>query len=416
MVNTVPREIDHLIIGGGVAGTTAAETIRRHDASATIAIVSDEPYRFYSRIMLSKPNFFLGRIPFDMVWLKTEAWYAEQRISFIGGRAAAELDATARAVTLDNGETIRYGKLLLAIGGAARTWPVPGAEKIGVHYLRTLDHAKAIMAAVKTAKRAVTIGSGFVSFEMCDMLRAAELDVTEVMLEPYYWYPVLDEVSGRMIEDVLTRGGVRIMRESEVAEVLGGANVEGVVLKDGVRIPCNLAMVGIGLRCLHDWVKTAGVEVGRGIIANEYLETNLPDIWAAGDGTEFQDVVLGERVMMGNWVNAQMQGKTAAWNMLGHQQQFRLVSFYTAHGFGMNVALIGDVRVLPEREVFTRGSPDANTFIRCVTSDGRIIGATLINRTQELGTLAAWIDRGVNMRPIAERFSDLKTDIRTLIP
>lgn len=414
MANIVPNEVDYLIVGGGVAGTTAAETIRRHNASATIAIVSDEPYRFYSRIMLSKPNFFLGRIPFDAVWLKTEAWYVDQKITFIGGRTAVRLDATAKVVTLDGGSSIRYGKLLLAVGGAARKWSVPGADKIGVHYLRTLDHAKAVMDAVKTAKRAIVIGSGFVSFEMCDMLRVAGLDVTEIMLEPYYWYPVLDEVSGRMVEGALTRGGVRIIRQAEVVEVLGGTNVEGVVLKDGARIPCGLAMVGIGLCCMYDWAKSGGVAVGRGIFANEYLETNLPDVWTAGDAAEFQDIVLHERIMMGNWANAQMQGKTAAMNMLGQRELFRLVSFYTAQGFGMNVAFIGDVRMLSGREVMIRGSLEAGAFVRCITTDGRVVGATLINRTQDLGTIAQWIDRGVDIRPFAERFADLQTNIKTL--
>src|SRR3989344_4150256 len=201
------QKIEHLIIGGGIAGTTAAETIRQNNVSAIIAIISDEPYRLYSRILLSKPNFFLEKIPFEQIWLKKESWYAENNIRLISGKSAVRFDPQTKIVALNTGEELEYGKLLLAVGGCARRWGIPGAERSGIFYLRTLDDAKAIMAAVnpvrtdasrlveggiespplisalitdrsrrhsngvKTAKHAVAIGGGFVSFEMCDMLR-----------------------------------------------------------------------------------------------------------------------------------------------------------------------------------------------------------------------------------------------------
>src|SRR3989344_2412561 len=166
------EEINYLIIGGGVAGTTAAETIRKNDSNGSIAIVSDEPHRFYSRILLSKPNFFLDKIPFDQIWLKTEAWYKDQNIQLLSGKKAIKLDSVGKIVTLDDGT--------------------------------------AVIDAVKTAKRAVAIGGGFVSFEMCEMLRLAGLSVSLVIREPHYWDPILDGPSGRMVESALEKGGVKI--------------------------------------------------------------------------------------------------------------------------------------------------------------------------------------------------------------
>ena len=221
----------YLIVGGGVAGTTAAETIRKIDPDGRIIIVSDEPHRFYSRIMLSKPNFFLGKLPFDQIWLKTEAWYAENNIDLITGRKAVRLDPREKIVELDDGTQLRYGKLLLAIGGSARAWNVSGTNKRGVFYLRTLDDAKAIMEVVKTATQGVAVGGGFISFEMCEMLRLAGIDVTLLLREQYYWSPLLDESSGRMIEEVLERGGVKILRNTEATEVSGEKSTEAVVLK-----------------------------------------------------------------------------------------------------------------------------------------------------------------------------------------
>jgi NAD(P)H-nitrite reductase large subunit len=236
----------YLIIGGGVAGTTTAEVLRQNDKEGSIAIISDEP-RMYSRIMLSKPNFFLGKIPFDNIWLREEKWYTENKIDFIGDTLAVKLDPKNKIVELKDGKVLQYQKLLLATGGEARRWNIPGADKKGICYLRDLKEAEELIKNVKTAKQAIAIGSGFVSFEMCEMMRLAGLEVTLIMREPYYWYPLLDEESAKIIEKGLENGGVKIIRESEVVEILGTEKIEGVILKDGTQIPCQLALVGIGL-------------------------------------------------------------------------------------------------------------------------------------------------------------------------
>src|SRR3989344_6201531 len=128
------QEVKYLIVGGGAAGTGAAETIRSQDKESTIAIISDEAHRFYSRILLSKPNFFLDKIPFDQIWLKTEAWYKDQNIQLLSGKKAIKLDSVGKIVTLDDGTNLKYKKLLLAVGGSARVWEAPGADKRGVFY------------------------------------------------------------------------------------------------------------------------------------------------------------------------------------------------------------------------------------------------------------------------------------------
>ncbi|MEK7576304.1 MAG: FAD-dependent oxidoreductase [Patescibacteria group bacterium] len=409
------KSVEHLIIGGGVAGTTCAETIRQLDTACSVAIVSDEPYRLYSRIMLSKPNFFLEKIPFDQVWLKTEAWYKEKNIELIAGKIATKLDATKKEVTLSDGTIIGYKKLLLAIGGVVREWNVP-VPKSGVHYLRTLDHAKGVIENVKTAKQAISVGGGFISFEMCEMMRMAGLDVTLMLRESHYWEPLLDEASGRIIERALEKGGVHILRNAEVAQVLGADAVEGVVLKDGTHLPCQMIIAGIGLVCPTGWLKDAGVAVGRGILANEYLETNIPDVWAAGDGAEFHDVILGEQIQLGNWVNAQMHGRTAAMNMMGKHIEYKLVSFYTTQGFGIGIAFVGDVRPAADRTIVTRGLADSGAYGRILIKDGEIIGATLINRTNELGLLAKLIEKDVKMSGREGDLGNPAFDLKTLIP
>lgn len=409
------KKIKYLIVGGGVAGTTAAETIRQKDEIGTIAIVSEEPHRFYSRIMLSKPNFFLGKIPFEQIWLKDEAWYEKNKIEFIASRRAVKLNAAKKIVTLDNGDIFYYEKLLLAIGGCARPWGVEGAEKNGVFYLRTLDDAKNVISTAKTSKQAVSIGGGFISFEMCDMLRLAGIDVTLIIRESYFWEPMLDETSGRMIEKALEKGGIKIMRNSEVGKILGANAVEVVVTNGGEKIPCQIVMVGIGVFCPFSWIAEAGVKVNRGILANEYLETSASDIWVAGDAAEFRDIILGEQIQLGNWVNAQMQGRTAGLNMTDEQKPFSMVSFYTTQGFGITIAFVGDVRPEKDRMIINRWSKETNAYERLILKGGKLVGATIINRTQDLGYLSKLIEKNINLSNKENELSDIIFNLANLL-
>jgi NAD(P)H-nitrite reductase large subunit len=164
------KKFKYLIIGGGIAGTTAAETIRQNDKSGSIAIVKDEPYPLYSRVMLSKRDFYSPEGE-NKIWLKTPDWYVKENIEFFAGRKAVNLDANKKIVCLDNKDEIEYEKLLIATGSCARKWAIPGSDKKGVFSLRVLNDAKAIKEKMKTVKKAVAIGGGFISFEMCDLLR-----------------------------------------------------------------------------------------------------------------------------------------------------------------------------------------------------------------------------------------------------
>jgi NADPH-dependent 2,4-dienoyl-CoA reductase/sulfur reductase-like enzyme/Ni,Fe-hydrogenase III small subunit len=409
------EKFKYLIVGGGVAGITAAEFIRLNDLEGSIAMISDEPYPFYSRLLLSKPGFFLGKIPFDSIWLKNEAWYQEKKITYLKGRKAVKLDAGAKIITLDDGQQLGYEKLLLALGTESRPWNVPGSDRKGVYYLRDLDEGKQVMEGIKTAKKGITIGGAFVSFEMAELLKLAGLDTTIIIRGPYYWQSLLDEASGKMIEDALVKHEIRMIKNAEVQEVLGGDQVTGVVLKDGAKLDCDMVICGIGTLTYMDWLKEAGLKTNRGILANEYLETNLPDIWVAGDAAEFNDIVVGATVQLGNWANAREHGRVCGLNMVGKHEQFRFVSFYTTQALGLSVTFVGDVRPGPEKSVITRGSPEVNSYGRILIAGGKIIGATLMNRTQELNTISKLIEQGFLVAGHEAELGDSNFDLKTLV-
>lgn len=406
----------YLIVGGGVAGATAAETIRQTDKEGTVAIVSDEPYPLYSRVMLSKPTFFLGKIPFDSIYLKKPEWYVENKVAYLTGQKATALDGTTKVLTLADGSQLGYEKLLLAVGVDARLWGIPGSDKKGIHYLRTLDHGRDVIEHIKTAKKAIVIGGGFIGFEMADMLHMAGLEVTMLLREKYFWEPTLDENSGRMIEAALKKGGVTIVYESEVAEVLGGESVESVKLKDGTVLPCDLVMCGIGVTYPIEWLRSSGLKLDRGIMADEYLLTNLPDVWTAGDVAQYHDVLLEETVLMGNWVNAREQGRVTALNMLGKKTMFRFISFYTTQGMGISIAFVGDTRVTPDRTVIVRGTPEANAYGRLILTGGKVLGATLMNRTREMNAISKLVDHNVDVSAHHAELADPTFELIKLVP
>jgi NAD(P)H-nitrite reductase large subunit len=409
-------DFKYLIIGGGIAGTTAAETIRGKDPEGSIAIVSDEPYPLYSRVMLSKPSFLLGKDDQQTnIWLKTPDWYEANRITLMSGQSATALDVAAKIVTVGT-EEVHYEKLLLALGAHARKWTVPGADKKGIYYLRTLDEAKGLAAAIATAKHVVVIGSSCVAFEAIDDLRVAGTEVTVVMLEKYFWEPMLDEAGGRIVEKALTDKGVKLMRQSEVQEVLGGENVEGVMTKNGEKLDCDMVLCGIGVVFPVDWVRTAGVGVDRGIVVNERLETSAPNVWAAGDSAKYNDIVITGQCMAGNWMSAREQGRVAGLNMAGAAESFKLVSFYTSHGFGLNVAFGGDIRILPDRVAITRTSADGTSHTRLILRGANIVGVTLVNRVFEMGTIVKLIETRVDVSAKLKELSDPEFDLKQLVP
>ncbi len=405
----------YLIIGGGVAGFTAAETLRQKDTASSITVINSEPYALYSRVMLSKPDFFLGKIPFDKVWMRGQDWYEKNNITFFGGKTATSLDPNNKIVKLSDGLELGYDKLLIATGACARKWGISGSEKEGVYYLRTIDDGKKIMEAIKTAKRAVTIGGGFISFEMADLLSLAKIDTTILIRENYFWEPTLDEASGKMIEEVLANNGVKILDNAEVQEVIGAEKVEGILLKDGRKIECDMVICGIGVACDFNWFVSSGIKTNRGILTNEYLQTNLPDVYAAGDIAEYNDLLLEEYVQLGNWINAREQGRIAGLNMAGIHEPFKFVSFYTTQGMGVSIAFVGDTRPAKDRVIIKRGSPEINSYARIIIVGKELVGATLINRTSELTQIAKLIKNNVDVSQKYKELEDPDFNLKNLL-
>lgn len=409
------QRFDYLILGGGIAGTSAAETIRMRDADCSIGIITEDPYRLHSRIMISKPAYFNRKIPANSIWLKSEEWYKENRIALLTNTKIIALDAQTKTVTTENGKTLKYGKLLIATGTQARKWPLAGAAT-NVFYLRTLDQGRALQTAAGTAKTAVTIGGGFVSLEAAEALSAAGVSVTMLIRDNYYWKGALNETSGKMVEDVLRAKGIVMIKNVDIVQtVIENNRIAKLVLSNGQTISCDIVVCGIGTESNVSFLEKSWVKKNKGVLTNEYLETSAPDVWAAGDVAEIKDLLLEEQIQFGNWINAQQQGIRAGENMLGDKKPYMFVSFYTAQIFGLAISFVGDARS-ENRTVLVRAEPEKNSLAQIIVDEkNELVGATLINRTQDLPALLALIKNNVRVAGKEQQISNPTFDLKNLL-
>ena len=404
------HHFDYLIIGGSAAGTTAAENIRNLDGNCSIGIITEEPHRLYSRILI--PHYLKDRIPQDRLFLKTPQFYQEKNIQLITATRVLGVQPLKRVVGTSSGKEYSYNKLLLATGGKVNKWQVPGSDKSGIFYLRTYEDGVAVREAMRTAKKAVVVGGGFISLEFTTSFILAGIDTTVLVREPYYWANILDEPSGKLIANLLEKNGAKVLTEEEVEKVELNSEVKSVVTKKGTKLGADIIGVGIGIHIDLDYLKDTGIETQKGILTNEFLQTNAPDVFAAGDAAEFQDVLFGRRHMMGNWANAKAQGEAVATNMVANSSQkavdgklpFETASTYSINFFDNNLSFVGVVDGKAADDVITRAQE--NSTGRILVKNSRIIGATLINRAKEQGILVDLVKKRADISKALEKLAD----------
>ena len=315
----MPRDI--AIVGAGAAGSAAAEMLRRCGYDGRITVVDDDDGSPYDRPNLSK-DYLAGNAPEEWIPIRPEGFYAEHDVRVVRGHAT-RLDSAAKTIAVKGHGVISFDSLLLAMGAEPVRLTMPGDDLPHVHYLRSLKDSRSIIAATKSATRAVVIGASFIGLEVAASLRARNIDVHVVAPEKLPLERVLGEHLGAFIRSVHESKGVvfHLGRSSQRVEP------DAVVLDDGTRLPCDLVVIGVGVKPRLELGEQAGLVVDRGIAVNEYLESSIPGIFAAGDIARWPDPHTGDRIRVEHWVVAERQGQTAA-KHARREQRFEQVHFF----------------------------------------------------------------------------------------
>ncbi len=365
-----------LIIGGGAAGSAAADMIRREGYEGPLTIVSADPDLPVDRPNLSK-DYLAGDAQEDWLPIWSGEQFTERGIEVVLGRRATTLDPKTRTVSFDDGSNRQYGALLLATGADPVRLPMPGTPRLPIHYLRSWADSRAIIATTAGARRALVIGASFIGLEASASLRKRGIEVDVVAPDTLPLERVMGADIGRFVQAIHEANGVRF----HLGETVASVNDHTVTLSGGAALDADFIVVGVGVRPALALAETAGLAIDKGIRVNQYLETSAPGVYAAGDNARWPDPHTGKNIRVEHWVVAQRQGQTAARNMLGRRERFDAVPFFWSRHFDVSIGYVGHAEQWDAARL--EGSPAEKNCTVTYSLAGKTLAVATIGRQRE---------------------------------
>lgn len=406
------NKFDYLIIGGGIAGTTAAEEIRSKDQNGSIAIVTEESERLYSRVLL--PHFLRNENSLESLFVRKPENYQQKNIQLLTSTRAVKVDTQNKIVTTFGKGDFGYEKLLIASGGKVNKIDILGSDIPEVVYMRTLEDVKKIKEVMSRSQEAVVIGGGFIGADLAQSFVQNNLKTYAIIREKTFWETVVGENSGKLLSLILTRNGVNLVTEAQVTEFVGQKKLQSVKLSNGREIKADIIGVGIGIHLDIEYLKDSGLTIKKGVVTNEFLETSVPGVWAAGDIAEFYDPLSKRYHSLGNWANASSQGRTVGINMVGEKVAFQTASMYSINIFDSNFSFLGDPIVDEQTEIIERGGVEQGKLGRVLLREDIITGASLINMPLERNAITNLIKNRTKLTASKNKLSDTSLDLTQL--
>lgn len=358
----------YVLIGGGLASATAAENIRKYDHEGPILIVGTEPHPPYNRPPLSKEYLRGEAKAEDVLPVQPASWYLENHVRLMTGTKAAKADTSAKTVTLDNGDTISYEKLLIATGSSPRPLNIPGADGPNVGMLRTWEDSDAIRAHL--GQKIILVGGGYIGVEVAADFLTKGGQATIIEPTDHLWSKFASPEYGAFLKKKLEAAGGEIILGDEATEI----TLSGVKTKAGKTIDGDFVLVGVGVKPNLEFAQASGLTVDEkknGVLVNEYLETSAPDVWAAGDIAGFQDPVLGKQWRVEHWNNAFWHGEIAGANMAGQRVAYDHVANFFSDELDIHFELFGDPQ--GGKGGLFHGDPASNRFDELYVDDNNEI-------------------------------------------
>jgi 3-phenylpropionate/trans-cinnamate dioxygenase ferredoxin reductase subunit len=365
-----------VIVGAGLAGAKAAETLRDEGYDGRLVLVGDEPERPYERPPLSK-DYLRGGVARETVHVHEAGFYDARAIELRTGAGVTAIDATARSLLLAGGELLSWDSLLLATGAEPRRLAVPGAELDGVHHLRDLADCERLRATLAAGRRLVVVGAGWIGSEVAASARELGVEVTLLERLATPLENVLGPAVGGLYADLHRERGVELLPGVELEAFEGAGRVERVRLADGRTIDCSAAVVGVGAVPRTALAAAAGLAVGDGILTDATLRTSAPDVYAAGDAANAAHPFYGRHVRVEHWANALNQGPAAARSMLGREEPYDRIPYFFSDQYDVGMEYSGLAR--GSDEVVFRGDPASRELIAFWVADGRVAAGMNVN-------------------------------------
>jgi 3-phenylpropionate/trans-cinnamate dioxygenase ferredoxin reductase subunit len=375
----MPAESTYVIVGASLTGAKAAETLREEGFDGNIVLLGEEHERPYERPPLSK-GYLLGKEEKSSIYVHDEGWYAENGVDLRLGVRATALDPGAKQVSLADGATVAYDRLLLATGASPRRLNAPGADLDGVLYLRRVGDSERLQAALRACGQVVTVGGGWIGLEVTAAAREAGCEVTVVEPEPVALYRQLGPELGEVFAGLHKEHGVVFRTGESVTGLRGsGGKVTGAVTSSGAVLPADLVVVGIGAIPSIGLAADAGLDVGNGVIVDAGLRTSAPEVFAAGDVANAFHPLYGKHVRVEHWANALNGGPAAARSMLGQGISYDAVPYFYSDQYDLGMETAG----LPEPgsydRVVYRGDLEGREFVAFWLSGGAVVAGMNVN-------------------------------------
>lgn len=367
-----------VIIGNGVAGISAVEAIRSKNSQIEIEIFTDEKYFHYSRPRIIE---YLGKkIEKEKLIIKNKNYYEQNNIKINLETKISKIDCENKKVILANGESVIYDKLIIAAGAFSFLPPVKGSNEKGVFTLRTIDDADKIMDFIKDKKRAVVIGGGLLGIEAGISILNHELEVTIVEFFDRLLPRQLDKDGAAILQKMLEDKGLKFLLNKQAEEIKRENEELKILFKDGFALECDMILFSSGVRSNLEIIKETKIEFDKGIKVNKNMQTNIPDIFAAGDVAEFNGIVYGI------WPAAKEQGWAAGLNAIEENMEYVGSVFSTKLKVaGIELASMGSIEAKQDIEIITKSNE--NIFKRLFVQNKKIVGAILLGDTKEYQNL-----------------------------
>ncbi|PYM28189.1 MAG: hypothetical protein DMD78_00465 [Candidatus Rokuibacteriota bacterium] len=406
----------HLIIGGGTAGMNAMRTIREEEKEPSeITLVSAE--RPYSRMVL--PYYLDRSVAESHVFTATAIQLAQWKVKPLVGRRAASLDTKANVCTLDDGTKVEYDDCLIATGSSAVRAPVPGADGRAVHSFWTLDDARAVIDEIKPGSQVVMVGAGFISFTILNSILSLGAKLTIVEVAPRILPRMVDDTGGELVDSWLRAHGVAIRANVKLAKIEDAKDKKRLKFAAGPDLTADVVIMATGIRTNLDWLKDSGVVIDRGIVVDERLRSNVPNVYAAGDSAQGRDLISGKGAIHAIEPTAQEHGRIAGANMAGKPVAYKgSLIINIVEVCHLDVASFGawdDAKA----EAISGLKKDRNAYRKLLFTGDRMTGAIIIGRsndiwtTNDVGMLKGLVQSGTPLGRFKEHLRRNPFDVKT---